>query len=351
MTDKANAREVPANIKLRLPCEVVTEHLLPLMRRQLAHELVNRRGVSQLQAAKILGVSQPAVSSYLHSQPKTRGELEESFEEIDGVVKNFSEDLLRGRLTQVEALRKICSLCVQMRNRGALCSIHSEDIPFLQPDRCSLCLSDLTAVRERSLEEYEVVENVRLALQLIEGTRELAMLIPEIGMNIAYAKPMAVNIEEVVAVPGRIRPIGGRPRAAGSPEFGGSSHVARAVLTMMRFEPSLRSAISLKFDWEVVEVCKHFGLVVSYFDRSEEPVEIKMVDGRTIPWGVELAVKRSEKIPSVIYDLGDVGKEPMIFLFGSAALEVAQLAVRVGREYAGRRNLPLRGGRGASPDN
>lgn len=334
------------NIKMRMPCEVVTEYLLPLIRRELAQELVNREGVSQLQAAKILGVTQPAVSNYLHSEPKLRSELEGSLERVERTVKDLSKDLLKGRLTQVEVLRRVCSLCIQMRNRGVLCSIHGEDVPALQPGRCSLCLTDLAAVRERSLEEYEVVENVRLALQLIEGTKELAILIPEIGMNIAYAKPKATKVEEVVAVPGRIRPIGGRPRASSSPEFGGSSHVARAVLTMMHFEPSLRSAISLKFDWEAVEICRDIGLVVSFFDRSEEPAEVKMVDGRTIPWGVERALKRSERTPEVIYDLGDIGKEPMIFLFGSTALEVAQLAARIAKEYARRRNSSLKGGGG-----
>jgi len=346
MSEKAVSQEIPMSIRLRMPCEVVTEHLFPLIRRELAQELVNERGVSQLRAARILGVTQPAVSNYLHSKPKIRNELEESIKDVERLVKDLSEDLLRGRLTQVEALRKICGLCIQMRNRGTVCSIHSEEIPSLQPDRCSLCLMDLSAIRERSLEEYEAVENVRLALQLIEGTRELALLIPEIGMNIAYAKPGATNVEEVVAVPGRIRPIGGRPRAAGSPEFGASSHVARAVLTMMRFEPSLRSAISLKFDWKAVEICRDMGLIVSFFDRSKEPMEVKTVDGRTIPWGVEQAVKRSKGTPSVIYDLGDIGKEPMIFLYGLTALEVAQLAATVAREYAKRRSSSPRGGRG-----
>jgi predicted fused transcriptional regulator/phosphomethylpyrimidine kinase/predicted transcriptional regulator len=345
MSEKIVTQEIPLNIKLRMSCEVVTEHLLPLIRRELAQELVNERGVRQLQAARILGVTQPAVSNYLHSKPKIRGELEGSARDVERMVKDFSEDLLRGRLTQIEALRRICSLCIQMRNRGVICSIHGEEIPALQPGRCSLCLMDLAKVRERSLEEYEAVENVRLALQLIEGTREMALLIPEIGMNIAYAKPKATNVEEVVAVPGRIRPIGGRPLAAGSPEFGASSHVARAVLTMMRFEPSLRSAISLKFDWEAVEICKDFGLIVSSFDRAEEPAEVKMVDGRTIPWGVEQAVKRSEETPSVIYDLGDIGKEPMIFLYGPTALDVAQLAARVAKEYAGRRSSSSKKGR------
>ena len=340
---KTHPQDITADIRLRLPCEVLIEHLLPLIRRMLAKELVDRHGMSQVQASRILGVTQPAVSNYLRSESRVRRELEGSLGEVKIMVESFSEDLIKGRLTQVEALKRICSLCIQMRNRGPICRIHGENIPFIQPDRCSFCLMDLAAVRRRSLEEYEVVENVRWAVQMIEETQELAALIPEIGMNIAYAKPEAAGVKEVVGVPGRIRPIRGVPRASSSPEFGGSSHVARAVLTMMRFESSLRSAISLKFDWGVVEVCRGMGLVVSFFDRSEEPPEVKRVDGRTIPWGVERAVERIGRGPDVIYDLGDVGKEPMIFLFGPTALEVAQLAARVAREYAGRSSTLRRG--------
>jgi len=341
---KPNPQEIPADIRLRLPCEVLTEHLLPMIRRMLAKELVNRHGMSQVKASRILGVTQPAVSNYLRSEPRVRRELEASLGEVKRMVESLSEDLLKDRLTQVEALKRICSLCIQMRNRGPICRIHGENIPSLQPDRCFFCLTDLSAIKRRSLEEYEVVENVRWAVQLIEETRELTPLIPEISMNIAYAKPGATGLEDVVGVPGRIRPIRGYPQASSPPELGGSSHVASAVLTMMRFEPSTCSSINLKFDWEVVEICRGMGLVVSFYDRSEEPPEVKRVDGRTIPWGVERAVERIGRRPDVIYDLGEPGKEPMIFLFGPTALEVAQLAVRVAREYSSMRSSNPRKG-------
>lgn len=325
------------NIRLRLPCELTTEYLLPTIRRLLAHELVKRHGMSQVQAASILNVTQPAVSYYLRSEPvPKRGALEGHMEEMRMMIEELSEDILDGRTDQIGAMSRICALCIEMRNRGPICSIHGEEIPSIQPETCSLCIADLTAVKRRSLEEYEIVRNVRQAVQLIEGSWELAELIPEIGMNIAYAKPDATIKEEVVGVPGRIRPIGGRPRASNPPDFAGSSHVARAVLTLMRFHPSMRSAISLKFDWEVVEICKDLDLVVSFFDRSEEPPDVKRVDGRTIPWGVERAVKEIESAPDMIYDLGDIGKEPIIFLFGPAPRDVVELAVRVANKYAGR---------------
>lgn len=327
--------KVLREVRLRLPCELVTEHLLSIVRRLLAQVLVKENGVSQVQAASILGVTQPAVSNYIHLDPRmSEHVLGKAIEDVQATVKAFSEDLLEGRLDQTEAMRRICGLCIGLRTRGPLCTIHAEDVPYIRRGSCSLCITDLTDIRRMSQEDYGLVENVRYAILMIEGSEELAAMAPEIGMNIAYAKPEATDIEEVVGVPGRIRPIGGRLLASRPPDFGGSSHVARAILTMMCFDPSLRSAISLKFDHDIIDVCEDLNLAVSYFERSEEPIEVKEVDGRTIPWGVERAVEKIGKPPDVIYDLGEVGKEPMIFLFGRSAQEVAQLAATIAREHS-----------------
>ena len=331
--NKSVTQKISTSIKVRLPCEIVTEYFLPLIRRKFAQELVNQRGVSQLQVAKLLGVTQPAISSYINTRPRIRKEFQESAGEIERLTRDFSDDLLGGKLTQSEALGRICSLCMLMRNRGPICSIHADEVKDLHLDKCSICLSDLMGFRERSQEDYEAIELVRLALQIVEGTKELSTLIPEIGMNIVYAKPNAVEAKNVVGVPGRIHSIGSYPRSVRTPEFGGSSHVARAVLTMMKFQPLLRSAISLRFDWKVIEICRRFNLVVSSFDRAEEPLEVKSVDGRTIQWGVEQAIKKSSTMPTVIYDSGDIGKEPLIFLFGQTSLEVVQLAVSIAKDY------------------
>ena len=58
---------------------------------------------------------------------------------------------------------------------------------------------------------------------------------------------------------------------------------------------------------------------------------------RTIPWGVRRAVEAIGGAPDVVYDEGDIGKEPMIFLFGRTPQEVANRVIRIATEYAERR--------------
>jgi predicted fused transcriptional regulator/phosphomethylpyrimidine kinase/predicted transcriptional regulator len=299
-------------------------------------ELVTARGVSQVQAAKIVGVTQPAVSNYLHSQTRTREELS-GVTKVEALAKNLSEDWISGRLSETDAIKRVCELCIEMRGYGPICAIHRDGYEEL-PINCAACIDDLSMFKQRSRVDAEMIDGVRRAVNLIEGCRELASLIPEIGMNITYGKPEADSVNDIAGIPGRIHPIGGYPRSSRPPEFGGSSHVARATLTMMSLQPTLRSSISLKYDTEVVKICEELGLVISYFDRRDEPPDVRSVEGRSIPWGIRRAYSAKNEPPTVIYDLGGIGKEPMIFLFGTNPIEVAHRAVEIARRHSRRIN-------------
>jgi len=52
------------------------------------------------------------------------------------------------------------------------------------------------------------------------------------------------------------------------------------------------------------------------------------VEGRSLRWGVEDVIKRIGYVPDVIYDEGDVGKEPMIRILGRSILEVTEKALK-----------------------
>ncbi|MDH5754633.1 MAG: bifunctional hydroxymethylpyrimidine kinase/phosphomethylpyrimidine kinase, partial [Candidatus Bathyarchaeota archaeon] len=60
--------------------------------------------------------------------------------------------------------------------------------------------------------------------------------------------------------------------------------------------------------------------------------EIKRFEGATVPWGVRKAIEKVGKVPDVIYHRGDVGKEPMIVIFGEQACDLAKLIVQLARE-------------------
>lgn len=173
-------------------------------------------------------------------------------------------------------------------------------------------------------ERYQVIKNVQEAVELIENNIP-AELIPEVGCNIAMAISNASSVSEVAAVSGRIVGLKGKPHAVGCVSFGASSHVARIALTAMQAESSMRAAMNIRYSEETLAACKELGLSIATFSRKNEPEGVS-----TMEWGVKEAIKRTGRVPDVIYDKGDFGKEAMIRLLGKDAMEVAGRAVEIG---------------------
>lgn len=178
-------------------------------------------------------------------------------------------------------------------------------------------------------ERWKVIQNLKQAVEEIENCREFSSLIPEVGTNIVYAIPKAKGVGDVAGVVGRIRNAMGKPKSLGRVEFGASSHLARAVLKMMEFEPSRRAAVNVKLSEGVIKKIKRMGLVVSSYERGKQPSEVKRKEGMTIPWGVEFAVRKKGKIPDAVYHEGEFGKEPSLIIFGKDAVSVARIAVKL----------------------
>jgi len=328
------------DIKIRLPCELINRYLLSQLRSELAKTLVNEYGLSQLRVASILNVSQPAIHSYLNSDsPVKRYELEDSSEEILALVESIATDIVNNKISQTQAILRVCELCVGLRNDGPICQIHRRMIPALAREYCDICIKDLGEIKRRSLREKKILNNIQQAVQLLENSAKVTHLIPEIGMDIAMAKADAMKHEDVACLEGGIHRVYDMPYASTPPEFGRRTHVGNAVLTAIKHDPSIRAAINIRYDPIIVDICRNLGLSISWFDRSEEPLEIKDEEGRTIPWGIDTAVERVGKMPDVIYDEGEVGKEPMILLFDSSAFNLAFLVQKIADEYFDQRIL------------
>jgi hydroxymethylpyrimidine kinase/phosphomethylpyrimidine kinase len=187
----------------------------------------------------------------------------------------------------------------------------------------------------RESSRYQVLLNVEKARRLLESSSLMSKLIPEVGMNIAMAVPYAEKVGDVAAIPGRLVKVSNRARSVAHARFGGSSHLARYIIEIMKHDPRRKAAVNLRFSEETLEVLKGMNLEVSFYDREKEPEEVKSAEGMSVQWGVTQAVKREGKVPDVIYHMGDFGKEPMIVILCEEASELAELvleiAVKVGR--------------------
>ena len=91
-------------------CEKASKTIVPTIRYYLAKELLEKYGFTQVEVAKILGVTQPAISQYL--KLKRAKKLVKLSEEVIEKIKNLaiSVKLKGGEVNLEEEICKICKL-------------------------------------------------------------------------------------------------------------------------------------------------------------------------------------------------------------------------------------------------
>ena len=161
---------------------------------------------------------------------------------------------------------------------------------------------------------YNILRELQLVINKIQGTNNFGKVIPETQSNLVFALPDAKTALDIAAVRGRIVRIDGSARAFSNVEFGASKHVSCAVLSYMKVDPTIRSAMNIKFDEKILSVCKSL-FQISEYDRINEPASVKKIEGKTIFWGTKNALIKNPNA-QVIYHKGDIGKEAMIMIFG-----------------------------------
>jgi hydroxymethylpyrimidine/phosphomethylpyrimidine kinase len=183
----------------------------------------------------------------------------------------------------------------------------------------------------RDANRYHTMAELQQAAEQVSMLDGFYKLIPETQTNFVYALLNAVDVSDVAAVRGRIIKIENTAVPASYIKFGASSHVASAVIAYMSVNPDFRSAINIRFDKMIVDVCKSLFSVASY-DRTKEPKKIKRKEGSTMAWGILAALSKNPRA-DVIYHTGDIGKEPMISLFGRNPTEVVNKIKAILKNY------------------
>ena len=146
--------------------------------------------------------------------------------------------------------------------------------------------------------------------------------IPECQTNFVFSKSKPKSIKDIFGLEGRIVKSGNSVIVAGEIISGGSKHVASAVLEMNKKFSNIRSGVNIKYDPKTIAKIKTKGLRVTSYDRKDEPKIIKKKENSSISWGIKHAIKNAKTHYDAIYHKGDLGKEPMIIIFGEEPEDV-----------------------------
>jgi hypothetical protein len=131
-----------------LPSEIEAKSLIPAVRAILAKKLIKEYSLKEEDVAKVLGITQAAVSNYVRG---TRGDNElisklESVREVMRMIDDIAKDLSTNKAYTPSTLAKFVGLCNYMRYTLIICDVHHSIESNIDEQICEQCRG--TLVRE-----------------------------------------------------------------------------------------------------------------------------------------------------------------------------------------------------------
>ena len=175
------------------------------------------------------------------------------------------------------------------------------------------------------------VKELLYSIDNFKQIKNIHKIIPECQTNFVFAKTNPKTINDVLGISGRLVKAGKKIITAGEIVYGGSRHVASAVIQINKKFPEILSCINIKYNPQIISKAKKIGFVVLSYDRNKEPKNVKMQENSSIIWGISSILKT--KCPDLIYHKGDFGKESMILIFGETPNDVIKKVSKLRLSY------------------
>ncbi|MFB6163150.1 MAG: thiamine-phosphate synthase family protein [Halococcoides sp.] len=287
--------------------EVVVEAVLPTVRSMLAEALADR-GLNQREVADLLGISQSAVSKYVHGEIDRTDRVARD-DRVSALVEELADGLAAGDVNRVQALVELEVLIRQLERGDLVAELHTEAMPALADAD-----ADFTDVHDpdgRLRQTERVRGSVRRGLSRLEHTTGFGGTIPQVGSNLVECLPDATDLADVCGVPGRMFEVGGRAVVPDDPEFGVSEHVASTLLAARAAGHPSRAALNVRYDPDLLDRVRDTGGTAVEFD-PEAPRDDAIRTALADPPAAD-----------AIYQTGAFAIEPILYLLGADAPTVA----------------------------
>ena len=175
-------------------------------------------------------------------------------------------------------------------------------------------------MKDSARERNDILDALTDTAGLLTRSMDARLIQPR-GTRLGYAIHGARDKEGVAAVKGGI--VAGREElpAAGPCEFGVDDDIARIILTVMRFDPDIRSAASLRCSAAVLEVMERLLLDCRSFEPGKAPSGISTMD-----WSIASCCK--EGVPDVCYP-NQGGDESVFIILGEDPVDVSNNIIMI----------------------
>jgi len=125
-------------LNLILPCEVGVKTVLPAVKAVMARSIIEKHGLNEEQTAKLLGLSQSAVSRYVGRE---RGNLLpiENSTEVLALIDQMVTFLIKEPNNKENILNLFCQTCTAIREKGLMCPYCQKEMPQQWAENCFFC--------------------------------------------------------------------------------------------------------------------------------------------------------------------------------------------------------------------
>jgi uncharacterized protein len=124
-----------------LPSEIEAKSLIPAIRSILARKLIKEFHLKEEDVARVLGVTQAAISNYIRG---TRGDTQlaaklGAVQEIRRMVDDIARDLAANKAYTPSTMAKFVQLCNYMRYTFIICDVHHSIESNIDSKICEQC--------------------------------------------------------------------------------------------------------------------------------------------------------------------------------------------------------------------
>ena len=120
-----------------MPQEIEVRYILPAIRRELARIFIHEHKMSQKNAAKILGLTEAAVSQYQHSK---RAKEVVFSNEVVSEIKKSAEKVLAEKANKQRLIAEMYRISTLANVKQILCDLHRSQSKEL--GNCNICFDE-----------------------------------------------------------------------------------------------------------------------------------------------------------------------------------------------------------------
>lgn len=121
-----------------LPDEIASKSVIPAIRAMVVRRLVDEYGMTQQRAARLLGITQPAVSKYMHKKRGIAIKLE-GIANVDKEANKIAALLASGKTGQIQIMTRMNEVSEYVKKRKLMCNLHRRLEPELNLGGCRAC--------------------------------------------------------------------------------------------------------------------------------------------------------------------------------------------------------------------